>query len=98
MCMHACEKQDGVLTDFHLGHYGNLAVRGLSLAIVKASSVEPGAIFSHTTLGFGAKSTWSLFEESPTLHTLRASSSGFTVGEEVELIHLATVLMRTAGN
>lgn len=41
MCMYSCKKQDGVFTDFHLAHYGNLGIRGTALVIIEASAVEP---------------------------------------------------------
>lgn len=41
MCMYSCEKKDGVLTDFHLVHYGNLALRGAGLVMIEATAVEP---------------------------------------------------------
>lgn len=41
MCMYSCENKDGALTDFHLAHYGNLAIRGAALVIIEATAVEP---------------------------------------------------------
>jgi 2,4-dienoyl-CoA reductase-like NADH-dependent reductase (Old Yellow Enzyme family) len=39
MCMYSAE--DGLLTDFHLVHLGQFALRGAGLVMVEASSVEP---------------------------------------------------------
>lgn len=41
MCMYSCKNQDGILTDFHLAHYGTLGIRGTSLVIIEATAVEP---------------------------------------------------------
>ncbi|KAI9014583.1 hypothetical protein CLU79DRAFT_707756 [Phycomyces nitens] len=39
MCMYSAK--DGFLNDFHIAHYGAMAIRGAGLIIVEASAVEP---------------------------------------------------------
>ncbi len=41
MCMYSCEKQDGVVNDFHLVHLTSRAIGGAGLIIVEATAVEP---------------------------------------------------------
>ncbi|KAL0078141.1 hypothetical protein J3Q64DRAFT_1757332 [Phycomyces blakesleeanus] len=39
MCMYSAE--DGALNDFHIAHYGSIAIRGAGLIIIEATAVEP---------------------------------------------------------
>lgn len=41
MCMYSCEKRDGVVSDFHLVHYGARALGGAGLIITEATAVSP---------------------------------------------------------
>ncbi|MEY4320327.1 MAG: hypothetical protein RLZZ471_268 [Actinomycetota bacterium] len=41
MCQYSCEKRDGVVTDWHVVHYGSRAVGGAGLIIVEATGVTP---------------------------------------------------------
>ncbi|MFM1951166.1 MAG: hypothetical protein RL418_853 [Actinomycetota bacterium] len=41
MCMYSCEKQDGVVGDFHLVHLGARALGGAGLVMAEASGVNP---------------------------------------------------------
>lgn len=41
MCMYSCEDRDGVVSDFHVVHYGARALGGTGLVIVEATGVEP---------------------------------------------------------
>jgi 2,4-dienoyl-CoA reductase-like NADH-dependent reductase (Old Yellow Enzyme family) len=40
MCMYSCESKDGVVTPFHLVHYGERALGGAGLIIVEATAVR----------------------------------------------------------
>jgi 2,4-dienoyl-CoA reductase-like NADH-dependent reductase (Old Yellow Enzyme family) len=40
MCMYSCEAKDGVVTAFHLVHYGERALGGAGLVIVEATAVR----------------------------------------------------------
>lgn len=40
MCMYSCEAKDGVVTPFHLVHYGERALGGAGLIIVEATAVR----------------------------------------------------------
>jgi len=40
MCMYSCEAKDGVVTPFHLVHYGELALGGAGVIIVEATAVR----------------------------------------------------------
>lgn len=51
MCMYSCKNQDGIFTDFHLAHYGTLAVRGTALVIIEATAVEPHGRISPQDVG-----------------------------------------------
>lgn len=39
--MYSCKNKDGIFTDFHLAHYGTLALRGTALVMTEATAVEP---------------------------------------------------------
>lgn len=39
MCMYSCK--DGMLSDFHVAHYGQYALRGVSLVTIEATAVMP---------------------------------------------------------
>ena len=41
MCMYSCEGKDGVVGDFHLVHYGSLAIGGAGVVMVEATAVSP---------------------------------------------------------
>ncbi|PWD49927.1 oxidoreductase [Serinibacter arcticus] len=41
MCMFACEQRDGVVGDFHLAHYGGIALGGTGLLVTEATAVSP---------------------------------------------------------
>lgn len=41
MCMYSCESRDGVVSDFHLVHYGARALGGAGLIITEATAVSP---------------------------------------------------------
>lgn len=41
MCMYACPKQDGVVGDFHIAHYGSVALGGAGMLITEATAVRP---------------------------------------------------------
>jgi 2,4-dienoyl-CoA reductase-like NADH-dependent reductase (Old Yellow Enzyme family) len=41
MCMYSCENRDGVVSDFHLVHYGARALGGAGLIITEATAVSP---------------------------------------------------------
>src|SRR5215216_1014707 len=49
MCMYAAN--DGVASDWHLLHYGSLAVSGPGLVILEATGVERPGRISHLCLG-----------------------------------------------
>ena len=41
MCQYACEGQDGIVTAWHLAHYGQRAVGGAGMIIAEATAVTP---------------------------------------------------------
>ncbi len=49
MCMYSA--RDGVADDFHLVHYGRLALGGAGLVIVEATAVQPEGRITHGDLG-----------------------------------------------
>jgi len=51
MCMYSCEKEDGVITDFHMVHYTTRAVGQVGLIMVEASAVVPQGRISAQDLG-----------------------------------------------
>ncbi|WP_338043954.1 NADPH dehydrogenase NamA [Paenibacillus lutrae] len=51
MCMYSCEKQDGIVTDWHRTHYTSRAVGGVGLIILEASAVTPQGRISAQDLG-----------------------------------------------
>ncbi|MGE1110880.1 NADPH dehydrogenase NamA [Priestia megaterium] len=51
MCMYSCEKEDGVITDFHMVHYTARAVGQVGLIMVEASAVVPQGRISAQDLG-----------------------------------------------
>ncbi|MGG0460727.1 NADPH dehydrogenase NamA [Priestia aryabhattai] len=51
MCMYSCEKEDGVVTDFHMVHYTTRAVGQVGLIMVEASAVVPQGRISAQDLG-----------------------------------------------
>ena len=51
MCMYSCEKEDGIVTDWHLAHYTSRAVGQVGLIILEATAVTPQGRISHQDLG-----------------------------------------------
>jgi len=51
MCMYSCEKEDGMVTDFHTTHYVSRAVGQVGLVILEATAVTPQGRISHQDLG-----------------------------------------------
>ena len=51
MCMYSCEKEDGVITDFHMIHYTTRAIGQVGLIMVEASAVVPQGRISAQDLG-----------------------------------------------
>jgi 2,4-dienoyl-CoA reductase-like NADH-dependent reductase (Old Yellow Enzyme family) len=49
MCMYSAH--DGIANDFHLVHYGRLALGGAGLVIVEATAVQPQGRITHGDLG-----------------------------------------------
>lgn len=49
MCMYSA--RDGIANDFHLVHYGRLALGGAGLVIVEATAVQPQGRITHGDLG-----------------------------------------------
>ncbi|GMA30887.1 hypothetical protein [Litorihabitans aurantiacus] len=41
MCTYSCEAGDGVVTDWHLVHYGSFAMGGAGLVLTEATAVAP---------------------------------------------------------
>ncbi|MEH7883041.1 NADPH dehydrogenase NamA [Bacillus sp. JJ1609] len=51
MCMYSCEKEDGIVTDWHVTHYTSRAVGQVGLIILEATAVTPQGRISHQDLG-----------------------------------------------
>jgi NADPH2 dehydrogenase len=51
MCMYSCEKEDGLVTDWHISHYTSRAVGQVGLIILEATAVTPQGRISHQDLG-----------------------------------------------
>ncbi|MGM9928392.1 MAG: NADPH dehydrogenase NamA [Bacillus sp. (in: firmicutes)] len=51
MCMYSCEKEDGIVTDWHKVHYVSRAVAGTGLIMIEATSVTPQGRISEKDLG-----------------------------------------------
>lgn len=51
MCMYKVNNEDGIVTDFHLIHYGSRALGGPSLVIVESTGVTPNGRISVNDLG-----------------------------------------------
>lgn len=51
MCMYVCEKEDGVVTDWHLHHYAARAIGQVGLIIVEATGVVPNGRITSNDLG-----------------------------------------------
>lgn len=51
MCMYVCEKEDGIVTDWHLHHYAARAVGQVGLLIVEATGVVPNGRITSKDLG-----------------------------------------------
>ncbi|RSD27346.1 NADPH dehydrogenase NamA [Mesobacillus subterraneus] len=51
MCMYSCEKEDGMVTDFHMTHYVSRAVGQVGLIVLEATAVTPQGRISHQDLG-----------------------------------------------
>src|SRR5690348_15243087 len=51
MCMYSCQNHDGIFTDFHLAHYGTLALRGPGLVMTEATTVTPNGRLSPKDTG-----------------------------------------------
>jgi NADPH2 dehydrogenase len=51
MCMYSCEKEDGIVTDWHMSHYVSRAVGQVGLIILEATAVTPQGRISHQDLG-----------------------------------------------
>ena len=41
MCMFACDGRDGVVGDFHVAHYGAIALGGTGLLVTEATAIDP---------------------------------------------------------
>lgn len=64
MCMFSVEKEDGIMTPFHVTHYESRAVGGTGLVMIEATAIEPRGRIQPTDLGI-----WS-DEHIDGLHTL----------------------------
>ncbi|WP_423407317.1 NADPH dehydrogenase NamA [Heyndrickxia sp. MSNUG] len=51
MCMYSCEKEDGIVTDWHVAHYTSRAIGQVGLIILEATAVTPQGRISHQDLG-----------------------------------------------
>lgn len=51
MCMYSVQERDGVVTDWHVLHYGTRAVGGFGTVIVEATAVTPEGRLSEFDLG-----------------------------------------------
>lgn len=51
MCMYEVKKKDGLLTPFHLAHYGSLAIGQAGLIILEATAVQPDGRLTDFDLG-----------------------------------------------
>lgn len=51
MCMYEVHKKDGVLTPFHMAHYGARAISQVGLIIIEASAVHPDGRLTDQDLG-----------------------------------------------
>lgn len=51
MCMYSCEKQDGIVTPFHVTHYESRAIGQVGLVIIEATAVLPEGRISPQDLG-----------------------------------------------
>lgn len=51
MCMYSCEKEDGIVTDWHVAHYASRAAGQVGLIILEATAVTPQGRISHQDLG-----------------------------------------------
>lgn len=51
MCMYSCEKEDGIVTDWHISHYTSRAVGQVGLIILEATAVTPQGRISPQDLG-----------------------------------------------
>jgi len=51
MCMYSCEKEDGIVTDWHLAHYTSRAVGQVGLIMIEATAVTPEGRISSRDLG-----------------------------------------------
>lgn len=51
MCMYSCEKEDGIVTDWHFSHYVSRAVGQVGLIILEATAVTPQGRISPQDLG-----------------------------------------------
>ncbi|MHC5269816.1 oxidoreductase [Enterococcus sp. LJL98] len=51
MCMYEVHQKDGVLTPFHMAHYGARAISQVGLIIIEASAVQPDGRLTDQDLG-----------------------------------------------
>ena len=51
MCMFSVEKEDGIVTPFHVTHYESRAVGGTGLVMIEATAIEPRGRIQPTDLG-----------------------------------------------
>lgn len=51
MCMFAVEKEDGIVTPFHVTHYESRAIGGTGLVMVEATAIEPRGRIRPSDLG-----------------------------------------------
>lgn len=51
MCMYSVEKKDGMVTDFHMTHYGSRAVGQVGLIMLEATAILPEGRISEQDLG-----------------------------------------------
>lgn len=51
MCMFACDGEDGAVGDFHVAHYGAVALGGAGLLVTEATAVDPAGRVSPQDAG-----------------------------------------------
>lgn len=51
MCMFSVEKEDGIITPFHVTHYESRAIGGTGLLMIEATAIEPRGRIQATDLG-----------------------------------------------
>lgn len=81
MCMYSVEKEDGIATDFHLGHYASRAAGGTGLILVEATAVQAIGRISYRDLGI-----WN-DEQVPGLKRIVNSVHDFDAKIGIQLAH-----------